>query len=370
MRVLIAGGGTGGHLYPGIAVAREWVNTVPDCRILFVGTASGLETRVLPEEGFELRTIPTAGWIGRGWRSKLWVLSRMPSALSHSLRILKEFGPDVVVGVGGYASGPLVLAAAAKRIPTIILEQNAFPGMTNRWLSFIVDRVIVAFPESQKSFARSADVRVLGNPVRPEIFTARTRRVASGPPTILVFGGSRGARAINGAVIEAIPDLRTASPGMTFIHQTGTEDLDRVRKAYEATGLAAEVQPYFHRMEDLYRRADLVICRAGATTVAELSAASRPAILIPYPYSAGGHQIRNAESLQAAGGAVMILEKDLSGKSLSECILTLWNEPGRLQQMAERSGLLARPDASREIVRACRRLAEEKRGTRYSGRSH
>ncbi|MBI5197434.1 MAG: UDP-N-acetylglucosamine--N-acetylmuramyl-(pentapeptide) pyrophosphoryl-undecaprenol N-acetylglucosamine transferase [Nitrospirae bacterium] len=232
--------------------------------------------------------------------------------------------------------------------------------MTNTWLSFIVDRVVVSFEESRRFFRKRADVRCLGNPVRPEIYQARQRKVSGENLTLLVFGGSRGARTINRAMVEALPHLREHQTGMTIIHQTGDEDHPWVRKAYETAGLSADIQPYFHRMAELYRRADLVVCRAGATTVAELTAASRPAILIPYPHAARGHQVKNAEAVQAAGGGEMILERDLSGRTLSDRIVDLMTHPERLSRMAEACGRLAKPDAVGQIVTMCRELVEEK----------
>jgi UDP-N-acetylglucosamine--N-acetylmuramyl-(pentapeptide) pyrophosphoryl-undecaprenol N-acetylglucosamine transferase len=357
MRVVMAGGGTGGHLYPGIAVAREFQRRFKEAAILFIGTEQGIESRVLPTEGFPLRTISTGGWVGKGWPARWRVFHRLPGALIRSWGILKDFRPDVVIGVGGYASGPVIAAAALMRIPTVILEQNVLPGVTNRLLSAIVNRVIIAF-EGSRSFLRGRDIRCLGNPVRAEIFRARERMNVPGDrsgnrKTILIFGGSRGAHALNRAMTDALSNLVAWRDRVVFIHQTGDRDHAWVREAYEAAGFIAEVTPYLDRMAEAYSRADLVVARAGATTVAELTAAARPAILIPYPHAAGGHQERNAEMLRTAGAAEMILEDRLTGTALSERIADLLKAPEALRRMGEAAGRLAKPDAAEKIVEMC-----------------
>jgi len=327
-----------------------------------VGTREGIESRILPGEGFSLEVLDVAGWVGRGWRKKWGVARRIPRALRDAVALLRRFQPDVVVGVGGYASGPAVLAAAWKGIPVVILEQNALPGMTNRALSYIVDRVVTAFEESRPFFGRKGRVRCLGNPVRPEIFGARERVVGGPRATLLVFGGSRGARAVNRAMTAALPHLASWRDRLTVIHQTGEDDGPWVRKAYEEADVAARVSPYLHRMDEAYREADLVVSRAGATTVAELAAAARPAILIPYPHAAHQHQRWNAESLRAAGAAELLPEDQLTGERLAERVSALLSDPERLRRMGEACGRLARPRAAEEIVALCRSLVRVEAG--------
>lgn len=285
----------------------------------------------------------------------------MPRALIQSWKILREFCPDVVVGVGGYASGPFVVSAVLYRKPTVILEQNALPGVTNFWLSIIVDRVVLAFEDSRKYLKRTRGVLCLGNPVREEIYDARQRGIPGEPRTLLVVGGSRGARALNRAMVDAAPIFAEGSLPLNIMHQTGTEDHAWVRKAYQEHGVTAEVLPYFSDMGIRYRRADLVVARAGATTVAELTAAARPALLIPYPHAARNHQMENARLLQAAGGAEVIPEEELSGSRLANRIVDLMSHSNRLVQMAEQCGRLARPDAARDVVNLCRAMNMKKR---------
>ena len=350
LRVVIAGGGTGGHLYPGIAVAREILRRVPDARITFAGTARGIEARVIPKEGFDLDLLRSTGLKGMSPAALARGLALLPLSGLDAWQILSRRSPDLVIGVGGYSSGPVVLAAAVRRIPTLLLEQNAVPGLTNRLLARLVSAAAVTFESTITYFGRRGFVS--GNPVRPEFFhdwsDARTR--AAGPPRLLIFGGSQGAHAINMAMVEAAPRLAAHPGGMAITHQTGERDLERVRDGYRRAGVDARVEPFLFAMDREVSAADLVICRAGATTIAELTAAGRPAIFIPLPTAADDHQRKNAEILAAAGAADTIDQQTLTGEGLAERIAALLGDPARREAMAAAARALARPDAAKVIV--------------------
>ncbi|MCC6543374.1 MAG: undecaprenyldiphospho-muramoylpentapeptide beta-N-acetylglucosaminyltransferase, partial [Nitrospirae bacterium] len=316
MRVIIAGGGTGGHLYPGIAVAEEIYRQEPESDVLFVGTKTGIESRILPKEGYRLETIPAGGVINKNMISKFTSLMKIAGGFIKSFFVLRRFKPDVVVGVGGYASAPMLSAASIMRYPTMIMEQNLYPGTTNRFLSRIVDRVVVAFDGSDKFFNRKVDV--LGNPVRRGISDCKYN--AGRTFTVFIFGGSQGSHAINKGIVESLEYLQEKAGQIRFLHQTGEKDFAWVDESYKKAGIDAEVAPYVYNIVDMYGKSDIVICRAGATTIAEISASGRPSILIPYPHAAHDHQRSNAEYMQTMGSAEVILEKDLSGKILADKI--------------------------------------------------
>ena len=362
LRVVIAGGGTGGHLYPGIAVARELLRRVPDAVVTFAGTARGIESRVIPKEGFTLDLLRSAGLKRTSPAAMLRGLGLLPIGALDAWRIISRRNPDVVIGVGGYSSGPVVLAAAARRIPTMLLEQNAVPGLTNRALARIVSAAAVTFESTVSFFGRRGFVS--GNPVRPEFLVsgdtgADAARVATGAgaPRVLVFGGSQGAHAINMALLEAAPMLAAHQGGVTITHQTGAADLELVRDGYRQAGLDARIEPFLYEMDREVKAADVVVCRAGATTIAELTAAGTPAVLIPLPTAADDHQRRNAEVLARAGAAELIDQKTLTGALIAERLLALVTDEGRRQRMAEAARRFARPDAARVIVDRVLRLA-------------
>jgi UDP-N-acetylglucosamine--N-acetylmuramyl-(pentapeptide) pyrophosphoryl-undecaprenol N-acetylglucosamine transferase len=369
LRVLIAGGGTGGHLYPGIAVARELLGRMPDSVVTFAGTAKGIESRVVPREGFELDVLRSAGLKGMSVIAFLRGLALLPLSGVDAWRIVSRRSPDVVIGVGGYSSGPVVLAAAVRRVPTLLLEQNAVPGLTNRLLARLVSAAAVTFDSTVAYFGRRG--LVAGNPVRPEFFERRKSAeelkprknteehghddvvpgtAAAGRQRILIFGGSQGAHAINMAMVEAAPRLAAHPGGMAITHQTGERDLERVRDGYRRAGLEARVEPFLFAMDREMKQADLVVSRAGATTIAELTAAGRPAVLVPLPTAADDHQRRNAEVLATAGAAELIEQKDLSGERIAERIAALLADPERLAAMSTAMRQLAKPDAARTIV--------------------
>jgi UDP-N-acetylglucosamine--N-acetylmuramyl-(pentapeptide) pyrophosphoryl-undecaprenol N-acetylglucosamine transferase len=352
LRVVIAGGGTGGHLYPGIAVARELRRRMPEARVTFAGTARGIESRVIPKEGFELDVLRSAGLKGAGGRALARGFALLPLSGIDAWRIISRRTPDVVVGVGGYSSGPVVLAAALRRIPTLLLEQNAVPGVTNRLLAQLVSAAAVTFESTVKYFGRRGFVA--GNPVRAE-FLEGARRAGKSTvdraegTRVLIFGGSQGAHAINMAMVEAAPRLADHR-GLAITHQTGERDLDSVRDSYRRAGLEARVEPFLYAMDREMKAADLVICRAGATTIAELTAAGRAAILVPLPTAADDHQRKNAEVLAAAGAAELVEQKTLTGEVLANRIRALAADHARRAAMVEAARRLARPDAARVIV--------------------
>jgi UDP-N-acetylglucosamine--N-acetylmuramyl-(pentapeptide) pyrophosphoryl-undecaprenol N-acetylglucosamine transferase len=354
VRVVIAGGGTGGHLYPGIAVARELLARQPGAEISFAGTAKGIEARVVPREGFALDLIRSGGLKGKSMVDRLRGATLVPLGIVDSWRIVSARRPSVVIGVGGYSSGPVVLVAAARGVPTMILEQNAVPGLTNRWLSRVVQAAAVTFDSTQALLGSKAFVS--GNPVRPEFFAAAGPNQESAlddqatVTRVLVFGGSQGAHAINVAMVEAAAQLAAGGSHLRVTHQTGERDVEMVRTAYRQAGLQADVEPFIYDMGRQLSTADVIVCRAGATTLAELTAAGKAAILIPLPTATDDHQRKNAEALASAGAAEVLLERDLTGSVLAQRLLALAGDRQRRRQMSAAARVLSRPDAARVIV--------------------
>jgi UDP-N-acetylglucosamine--N-acetylmuramyl-(pentapeptide) pyrophosphoryl-undecaprenol N-acetylglucosamine transferase len=355
LRIVIAGGGTGGHLFPAIAIADSFLEKNPRNTVLFVSTGRAFEKTVLAEHGFRLECITVEGIKGKGIRQQLRALSRLPKGVMEALIILRKFAPDLVVGVGSYASGPLILAAWILRIPIVLHEQNIQPGITNRILFPLAARVHVSFPDTRFR-TQSPKIRYSGNPIRKKIQACAVRSIspepgARRPFTVGIIGGSQGAHAINLAVIQALFLLR--DHGCHFIHQTGESDLQVVQDAYRRHGISCVVQPFFQDMTDCYQKADLMICRSGATTVAEITAIGKPAILIPFPHASDNHQELNAGLLVLSQAAEMILESDLTGSALAKRILFLASKPELLDQMAFRARQLGNPFAARTITDDC-----------------
>ena len=351
LRVVIAGGGTGGHLYPGIAVARQLVATRPGTVVTFAGTTQGIEARVIPREGFELDTIRSGGLKGKSLAGRARGAGLIPLGLLDAWHVLSRRRPSVVICVGGYSSGPVVLAAALRGLPTLLLEQNAVPGLTNRLLARVVRAAAVTYPSTQVFFGEKAFVS--GNPVRAEFLDdapARTTRAADAPVNLLVFGGSQGAHAINVAMVAAASRLAMSGVTVSVTHQTGERDLDLVRKGYADAGLQADVQPFLFDMGRQLAAADLVVCRAGATTLAELTAAGKPSILIPLPTATDDHQRKNAEVLSVAGAAELLVQQDATGDRLAERIVALASDVDRRARMGQAARALAKPDAAKAIV--------------------
>ncbi|HEV8323179.1 MAG TPA: undecaprenyldiphospho-muramoylpentapeptide beta-N-acetylglucosaminyltransferase [Myxococcota bacterium] len=357
MRLLIAGGGTGGHLFPGLALAEEVMRRDRAAEVLFVGTARGLEAEVVPREGFRLELIEQTGLKNVGALGAVRGLARLPRALWQARRIVRRFRPDVTVGVGGYSSGPVVLAAALLGTPTAVLEQNAVPGFTNRVLARFVDAVLVNFDASAAHFP-ARKVRVIGNPVRRAVAEADrgaagapapARRKGEGEVRLLVLGGSQGARALNENVPAAVAALPEALRARVRVrHQSGKAEEEKVRDAYATLGLAAQasVEPFIRAMATAYATADLLVCRAGATTLAELTAAARPSILVPFPHAADDHQTANARAVADAGGAVLLPQSALTPARLAAELSSLLDDPDRLAAMGAAARTLARPDAA------------------------
>ncbi len=358
LTVILAGGGTGGHIYPGIAIAQEFRRRAPETRVVFVGTARGLETRIVPREGFELELIEVTALKRVGLFKAIRSLLRLPGSFLAVRSLIRAAKPDVVIGVGGYASGPVVLMSALMGVPTVVAEQNALPGFTNRVLARFVRAAAVSFEEARDFFRGKAEIT--GNPVRAEFFAIPVKEPA-GRIHVLITGGSQGARAINNGVIAALPLLAregAADSLLSFTHQTGEADYDKVRAVYLENGIKADVKPFIEGMVEEFARADLVICRAGATTVAELAAAGKPAILIPFPFAADDHQRKNAEAVERAGAGRMILQAELTPERLVQELLWLARDPQQLRRMAEAGKALGHPDAAAKVVDLAMRVRE------------
>jgi UDP-N-acetylglucosamine--N-acetylmuramyl-(pentapeptide) pyrophosphoryl-undecaprenol N-acetylglucosamine transferase len=362
LRIVIAGGGTGGHLFPGIAVARELQARRPHARISFAGTARGLEGRVVPREGFELDVIRSVGLKGKSPASIARGIGLLPLSIADAWRIVSRRRPDVVIGVGGYSSGPVVFVAALRGTPTMLLEQNAVPGLTNRLLARFVRAAAVTFEETVPFFGTKA--LISGNPVRPEFIGQTDSREEtrafdpSGDIEVLIFGGSQGAHAINLAMVAAAPKLAASGARLHLTHQTGERDVAMVRDAYQRAAIYADVQPFLFDMAKRMRAADVIVCRAGSTTLSEIAAVGRAAVLIPLPTATDDHQRRNAEALVTAGAADMVLQADASGGQLAARILALAQNRERCAEMASAIRAFARPDAARAIVDRALGLAE------------
>lgn len=353
MRVIIAGGGTGGHFFPGLAVAQALEAGAPSASVLFAGTARGIEARLAPKYGFPFAALPGSGVASVGLGQRLKGLAAVPLAMARSVLLFDRFAPQAVVGVGGYASFPVALTAGLLGIPVLLLEQNVTPGLANRVLAFWASVVATAFPQTVRRFPGKG--RVMGNPVRESLAAVPAEGPPEQPFRLLVFGGSRGARAINDAVVAALPGLAAFPGGLEIRHQTGTEDLERVRAAYAASGVPGEVVPFIDAMDEAYAWCHAALCRAGATTLAELAAARRPALLVPFPQAAGDHQLHNARGLEALGGALCLEQKDLTTGSLLEAIRRL-AEPARRRNMASALASVARPRAASEIAALVREM--------------
>ncbi|QAT87339.1 undecaprenyldiphospho-muramoylpentapeptide beta-N- acetylglucosaminyltransferase [Corallococcus coralloides] len=355
MKVLIAGGGTGGHLFPGIALAEEVVTRHPNNEVVFVGTEKGLEARVVPKEGYPLELVKVQGLKGKGLLGLLKGLLALPLAFLASCRILSRHKPDVVVGVGGYASGPVVLAAWLMGIPTAIQEQNALPGLTNKVLGRIVKVVFTSFEEARNHFPE-AKVQMIGNPIRKKLMDNYLRSSSAHEKfSVLIFGGSLGARGLNNRVLEALDSLGDVKGQLDIVHQTGKLDLESVKKGYADKGFAdvAQVVEFIDDMSSAYAKADLVICRAGATSLAELTVCKKASILVPFPHATDNHQEVNARALVDVGAAIMFRESELTGQKLAQELRGLMTDPAKLKQMAKKAGILGRPAAAKELADVC-----------------
>jgi UDP-N-acetylglucosamine--N-acetylmuramyl-(pentapeptide) pyrophosphoryl-undecaprenol N-acetylglucosamine transferase len=356
MRIVIAGGGTGGHLFPGIAIAEEFIKRDKQAQVIFIGTRRGIESKLLSHLGYDLRTIDVEGVKGRGLKALVKGFYQIPQSLWQSARILKQFHPQIVIGVGGYASGPAVLAACFMGIPTAIAEQNAVPGITNRILGKFADKIFVTYTQTQSWFS-SSRVILSGNPVRAAFAGTPSKNKAEKDfRQLLIFGGSQGAAAINKGVMEMLPELQRMKTKVCVLHQTGAKEVQSVREAYAHYGIPADVTPFIVDMAGAYAQADLIICRAGATSLAEITTAGKAPILIPFPWAADDHQTKNAQTLAAAGAAIMINEKELTGKKLFAVVESLLSDEKKLKQMEENSARLGNIYAAATIVDVCLKL--------------
>ncbi|MGZ8710915.1 MAG: undecaprenyldiphospho-muramoylpentapeptide beta-N-acetylglucosaminyltransferase [Thermoanaerobaculia bacterium] len=351
--LMIAGGGTGGHIYPAIAIAREWLARDPERRAIFVGTEKGLEKTIVPKAGFPLEFIDVGGLKGKGGLDLVRNVLRVPRGLLQAWRLVGMHEPSVVLGVGGYSSGPVLLAAKLRGVPTIIHEANAFPGLANRAVARFVTAVAVAFADALPRLKRPDGV-VTGNPIRKEFFEAERpgqRATANRKQRLLIFGGSQGSRILNDTMTGALLFLARLKDSLEIVHQTGPNELEKVQKAYrESAFLDAMVVPYLDPIVDQMAAADLVVCRAGAMTIGELSAIGRAAILVPFAAATNNHQELNARVVERAGGAVVITEAQLSPEKLAAAIAGIVSDPERSARMGASSKTLAKPSATQNIV--------------------
>ncbi|MGE3153925.1 MAG: undecaprenyldiphospho-muramoylpentapeptide beta-N-acetylglucosaminyltransferase [Nitrospiraceae bacterium] len=363
MNIVIAAGGTGGHLYPAIALAREFQRVKPGASVLFVGTTRGMESRVVPHEGFPLRMITAKPFMGMGRLGALKALVALPVGVRESVQLLREQRTDLVIGVGGYTSPAVLLAAALLRRPTVILEPNSYPGLANKLLGPLVQRIFLAFGSAAEFFPQ-AKVRVVGTPLRREFVEplhAQTPGSEDGRMHLVIFGGSQGAKAINAAMVEALPYLSDLRDRLLITHQTGEADRESVAQGYAKYRFRADVRPFLYDMPMVLRSADLVVSRAGAMTIAELAACGCPAILVPLPQAIYNHQAKNAAVMETAGAAIVLPQYELSGERTASTIRSILTNSQRLQDMRARSLALRRVDAAGRIVEECLSLL---------GRSH
>lgn len=370
--MIIAGGGTGGHLFPGLALAEELKRRDGSAQLIFVGTEHGIEARIIPREGYPIKFVRSEGMVGISFAKKLKATFKLCLSFVDSYRILETLRPDAVIGVGGYSSGAIVLLASLKSIPTMIHEQNSVPGLTNRLLGKVVKRVCVTYHESMASFPMDRTF-LTGNPIRSKILkgdreaACRLFSLDSGLFTVFVFGGSLGARSINRIMVEALNHLTDLKDKVQFLHQTGEKDFKDMREAYRKAGVKGTVAPFIFQMAEAYAAADIVISRAGATTLAEITALGKPAILIPYPYAAGRHQEFNAMKLSEMGAAYMMTEREMKAETLAAYIRELYENDFIRAEMKKASTGLGRPDACSRIADIAISLIREKKSGRVGG---
>ncbi len=350
-KMIVAGGGTGGHLFPGIAVAQAFMARHHRNRVLFINAGRPFEREVLDRLGWRRETIPIEGIKGRGFLRQARAMFKVPLAVWRAGSLIKAYEPDVVFGVGGYSAGPVVLAAWMQGVRTAVHEQNQLPGLTNRLLRRIVDRIYLTFEDATGRFDAGKTL-VTGNPVRDEILALGGQPKPTEDAAVFnvfILGGSQGAQAINQAMVAALPMLKDCT-GLRVVHQTGPADETWVGQAYAKAGIAGVVQAFFEDVAGQYQRADLIVCRAGATTVAEITAVGRAALFVPFPFAADDHQTSNARALVEAGAAEMIAQQELSGEALAEKIKRFAQNRSQLTSMAIRARSLGRPEAALTIV--------------------
>jgi len=353
LNLIIAGGGTGGHLFPGLAVAESWKKD--GGQVYFVGSVLGMEKDLIPPYGYELFFLPAAPIKGHGILGKIKSLMKFIPALFAGLALIRKLKPAAVLGIGGYASGAMILAARLKGLPTVLIEPNAWPGLTNRVLGRWSQKVLVSFKKAKEFFAASK-VEVAGNPVLEARLPKFTKRTWPEIPTLLICGGSQGAHHLNEVMVECLDKLKAGFPFLQVIHQTGKADYNFVLQEYQKREIKALVAPFFDKMEEIYPRVHLAIARSGAGTCTELSLWQVPSILVPFPYAADNHQWWNAKDLCDAGAALMVQDKELSAEKLMMEISRLLADPTKLEGMAAAAGSLAKPDAARRVVEVIKNL--------------
>lgn len=355
MRAILAGGGTGGHVIPALAIAQELTKQF-GAEILFIGTARGIENRLVPAAGFPLQLVEVGALKNVSLTRRVKTLFDLPRAIMTASKMIRDFVPDVVIGVGGYASGPAMLAAKIRGVPTLAFEPNVVPGFANRVVARWVSAAAVHFEETCKYFR---NCHVTGVPVRRAFFDIVPRRIG-GAPTLLVFGGSQGAHAINQALVESLPGLLVRIPDLEIIHQTGERDFAEVNDAYLRAGVHGEVAKFIDDMPGKFSRADLVVCRSGASTVAEITAAGKPAVFVPFPRAADDHQNVNARALERAGAAIVVEENKLEAAYLVDTITALLVDQARLERMSQAARSLSHPQAVEDIARLVHQLVEDR----------
>jgi UDP-N-acetylglucosamine--N-acetylmuramyl-(pentapeptide) pyrophosphoryl-undecaprenol N-acetylglucosamine transferase len=353
VRLVITGGGTGGHLFPGIAVAEAIMAERAGSQVLFIGTDRQIDNQVLSQHSFRTASLQCQGLKGKSVSAALAALVQMPLALFKAAMILRGFRPDLVLGVGGYVTGPVVLAAKLLGIPTCIHEQNSIPGLANKMLGKFVDRIFLSIPGSESFFPAGRSV-LTGNPVRREILACNDQPVEKKGVVLLVMGGSQGAHRLNALVAEGLCDSKRELPAdFLVIHQTGRQDEQLVQELYETAGIKAEVASFINDMAGVYRRADLLVSRAGATSLAEICVLGLPSILLPYPYAADNHQEHNARMVADRGGALIRRESELESAELAADVLKIIKDPEEMRRMGAKAREVSFPEASEFIVKEC-----------------
>jgi UDP-N-acetylglucosamine--N-acetylmuramyl-(pentapeptide) pyrophosphoryl-undecaprenol N-acetylglucosamine transferase len=365
IRLLLTGGGTGGHLFPAVATAQEFRKQMPDTEVLFVGTKRKVDTKSLGAYGFASESIVCHGLKGKSPLELFKAVAVLPVSYFQALLLIRRFKPDIVFGVGGYVTGPVVAAGKTLGIPVVIHEQNSVPGLANRKLGGIADRICLSLPGSGVHFP-AEKILYTGNPVRNKILELADKpqspKTGQTLRTLLILGGSQGAQAVNSLITEALCSFSDAElQQIRVIHQTGDRDEELVKSAYRKRGIDAEVAGFFTQMHEVYEKADLLISRAGATTLSEIAVLGKPAILIPYPYAADNHQEKNGQYYVSGGGAVQFSQKELTAKHLGETILGLMNNEKKLETMGAAMKRLAFPDAAERIVACCLEEIEKHR---------
>lgn len=352
---MIAGGGTGGHLFPGLALAEEFKKRDSNNEVIFVGTEHGIEARIIPREGYPIKFVRAGGFVGLSFLGKIKALCTLVLSIIDSYRILQAALPDIVIGVGGYASGAVVFIANMKSVPTLIHEQNSVPGLTNKLLGKFVEKICVTYQESISSFPLGKTF-LTGNPIRSKILRGdresayRLFSLNKDLFTVFIFGGSSGARSINRAMVNALNHIAEIKEKVQFLHQTGDKDYESVKESYRKAGIKGTVTPFIYQMAEAYAVADIVISRAGATTLAELTSLGKPAVLVPYPYAAGRHQEMNAIKLREMGAAFVLMDSELTGEAIAGHIKNMYGSESIRVEMQRASRGLGRPEACNKIV--------------------